>query len=77
MSYLYVSKQNDMFNDTTRYLDDVFTIDNREFEKHIPDIYQTDLQVIKANVSVRNFFPGFEYKDYWHLRPYQHLQQTL
>ena len=29
----------DMFNDTSRYLDDIFTIDNPEFEKHIPDIY--------------------------------------
>ena len=28
----------DMFNDTSRYLDDIFTIDNPEFEKHIPDI---------------------------------------
>ena len=28
-----------MFNDTSRYLDDIFTIDNAEFEKHIPDIY--------------------------------------
>ena len=27
----------DMFNDTSRYLDDIFTIDNPEFEKHIPD----------------------------------------
>ena len=24
----------DMFNDTSRYLDDIFTIDNPEFEKH-------------------------------------------
>ena len=29
----------DMFNDTFRYLDDIFTIDNPVFEKHIPDIY--------------------------------------
>ena len=29
----------DMFNDTSRYLDDIFTIDNPEFEKHISDIY--------------------------------------
>ena len=28
----------DMFNDTSRYLDDIFTIDNPEFEKHISDI---------------------------------------
>ena len=25
----------DMFNDTSRYYDDIFTIDNPEFEKHI------------------------------------------
>ena len=41
----------DMFNDTSRYLDDIFTIDNPEFEKHIPDIYPTELQLNKANTS--------------------------
>ena len=41
----------DMFNDTSRYLDDIFTIDNPEFEKHIPDIYPTDLQLNKAITS--------------------------
>ena len=41
----------DMFNDTSRYLDDIFTIDNPEFEKHIPDIYQAELQLNKANTS--------------------------
>ena len=40
----------DMFNDTFRYLDDIFTIDNPEFEKHIPDIYPTELQLNKANI---------------------------
>ena len=39
----------DMFNDTSRYLDDIFTIDNPEFEKHIPDIYPTELQLNKEN----------------------------
>ena len=29
----------DMFYDTSRYLDDIFTIDNFEFEKRIPDIH--------------------------------------
>ena len=46
MSNLHKSKQYDlidMFNDTSRYLDDIFTIDNPEFEKHIPDIYPTEL----------------------------------
>ena len=41
----------DMFNDTSRYLDDIFTIDNHEFEKHIPDIYPAELQLNKANTS--------------------------
>ena len=40
-----------MFNDTLRYLEDIFTIDNPEFEKHIPDIYPTELQLNKANTS--------------------------
>ena len=40
-----------MFNDTSRYLDDIFTIDNHEFEKYIPDIYQAELQLNKANTS--------------------------
>ena len=39
----------DMFNDTSQYLCDIFTIDNPEFEKHIPDIYPTELQLNKAN----------------------------
>ena len=46
MSYLRKSKQHeliDMLNDTSRYLDNIFTIDNPDFEKHIPDIYPTDL----------------------------------
>ena len=48
MSILYKSKQydlTDMFKDTSRYLDDIFTINNPEFEKHIPDIYPTELQL--------------------------------
>ena len=40
----------DMFNDTARYLDDIFTIDNPEFEKHIPDI-PAELQLNKTNTS--------------------------
>ena len=42
MSDLQKSKRHDlidMFNDTSRYLDDIFTIDNPEFEKYMPDIY--------------------------------------
>ena len=41
----------DMFNDTSRYLDDILTIDNPEFEKHIPNIYPAELQLNKANTS--------------------------
>ena len=54
MSNLHKLKQYDlidMFNDTSRYFDDIFTIDNPEFEKHIPDIYPTELQLNKANTS--------------------------
>ena len=54
MSNLYKSRQYDLidkFNDTSWYLDDIFTIDNPEFEKHIPDIYPTELQLNKANTS--------------------------
>ena len=40
-----------MFNDTSRYLDDIFTIDNPEFEKYIPDLYPTELHLNKANTS--------------------------
>ena len=40
-----------MFNDTSRYLDDIFIIDNPEFENHIPDIYPTELQLNKAITS--------------------------
>ena len=54
MSDLQKSKRHDlidMFNDTYRYLDDIFTIDNPEFEKYIPDIYPAELQLNKANTS--------------------------
>ena len=54
MSNLHKSKQYDfidMFNDTSRYLDDIFTIDNPDFEKHIPDIYPTEIQLNQAITS--------------------------
>ena len=54
MSDLHKSKRFDlidMFNDTSRYLDVILTIDNPEFEKHIPDIYPAELQLNKANTS--------------------------
>ena len=54
MSNLHKLKWHDLidkFNDIIRYLDDIYTIDNPEFETHIPDIYPTDLQLNKANNS--------------------------
>ena len=59
MSHLHNSKQYDLisyrhadiFNEISRYLDDIFTIYNPEFEKHIPDIYQTAFQLNKAKTS--------------------------
>ena len=53
MSNLHKSKQYDLidlFNDTTRYLDYIFNIDNPEFEKNIPDIYIMELQLNKTNI---------------------------
>ena len=41
----------DKFNDTSRYLDDIFTIDNPAFAEHIPDIYSREIQLNKANTS--------------------------
>ena len=41
----------DKFNDTSRYLDDIFTINNPAFVEHIPDIYPRELQLNKANTS--------------------------
>ena len=52
MSHLHKSKQYDListFNDTFRYLDDIFTTDNPEFEKHVLDIYPTELQLNRTN----------------------------
>ena len=41
----------DKFNDTVRYLGDIFIIDNPDFAKHISDSYQSELQLNKANPS--------------------------
>ena len=64
LSDLHKSKRHDliyMFNDSSRYLDDIFSIDNPEFEKFIPDIYPAELQLNKANTSNKeNFFLGFK-----------------
>ena len=53
MFNLHKCKQYDlleMLNYTSRYFDDIITIDNSEFEKHI-DIHATELQLNKANAS--------------------------
>ena len=53
-SDLLKSKRYDLigiFNDTSRYFDDIFTIDNPEFQNHIPGIYPTELQLNKASTS--------------------------
>ena len=52
MSNLHKSKRFDLIdklNDTSRYLDDIFTIDNSTFAEHTPDIYPRELQLNKAN----------------------------
>ena len=54
MSNLHKSKRFDLidkFNDTSRYLDDIFTIENPTFAEHIPGIYPRELQLNKANTS--------------------------
>ena len=54
MSKLQKSKWFDLidkFNDTSRYLDDIFTIDHPKFAEHIPDIYPRELQLNEANAS--------------------------
>ena len=52
MSNLKKSKRFDLidkFNNTSRFLDDMFTIYNPEFVEHIPDIYPREIQLNKAN----------------------------
>ena len=54
MSNLQKTKRFDLtdkFNDTSRYLDDIFTIDNSEFAEYTPDVYQKALQLNKVNTS--------------------------
>ena len=56
MSDLQKSKRHDlidMFNNTSRYLDGIFTIDNPEFEIYIPDIYPAELQWIKQTLQTK------------------------
>ena len=54
MSNLQKSKRFDLidkFDDTSRYLDDISTIDNTAFAEHIPDIYPREIRFNKANTS--------------------------
>ena len=54
MSELHKSKRYDlivMFNDASRYIADIFTIDYPGFEKNISDIYPAELQLNEANTS--------------------------
>ena len=51
------------FNSTSRYLDDLFNIDNPYFEQMAGQIYPTELQLNKANSSDTEapfFFFGLE-----------------
>ena len=51
MSNLQKSKRFDLIdelNDTSRYLDDIFTIDNLVCAEHIRDIYPRELQLKKT-----------------------------
>ena len=41
----------DVFNSTSRYLDDLLNIDNILFEQMVPRIYPAELQRNKANAS--------------------------
>ena len=41
----------DSFNTTTRYLDDIFNIDNDYFDNMVSQIYPLELQLNKANTS--------------------------
>ena len=57
MSNLHKSKKYDlihMFNDSSRYLDDIFTIDNPEFTKHIPDIYWSNVLPERLSITYKN-----------------------
>ena len=54
MSNLQKSKRFDLIdniNDTSRYRDDIFTIDNPAFAEHMSDTYPRELQLNKANTS--------------------------
>ena len=67
-----------MFNNTSRYLYDIFTIDNPEFEKHILDIYLSELQLNKANTSDKaKSFLDLNIKVFWQWGSYQSVRGFL
>ena len=41
----------DKFNDVSRYIDDMFIIDNPDFAEHIPDIYPRELRLNKGKYT--------------------------
>ena len=47
----YVSEGIEAFNSTSRYLDDLLNIDNNFFDSMANQIYTSELQLNKANVS--------------------------
>ena len=68
MTHLDKSKRYDlidMLNDTSRCIDDIFTIDKPEFDKQPRDIYPRELQLYKANTSDKETsFLDFNIKSY-------------
>ena len=48
-------------NSTSRYLDDLFNIDNNFFDSTVNAIYPSELQLNKANVSDAEAFLFFEF----------------
>ena len=55
----------DKSNDTSRYLDDIFTIDIPTFAEHIPVIYPRELQLNKANTADNETSFLDKYQSYW------------
>ena len=54
MMFLSDDKQGDIidaFNTTSRYFDDILSINNVYFDTLVSQIYSSELQLIKANTS--------------------------
>ena len=63
MSHLHNSKRYDlihMFNDTSRCLGNILTIDNPVFKKHIPDIFPLFNYMYKLKLKKRIFFVAYD-----------------